>query len=110
MVGAPTKETAVQVYEMIRNSTFPELFGGFGAALDSLALTQAQIKQFAKRYRDWLQAGGNGPFFCFKIGNEFFVAAVYLFSDGQIGMRLRRLTLERVFRGQKRRRLVVRSF
>jgi hypothetical protein len=33
---------------MIRNSTFQELFGGFAAALDSLALTQAQIKQFAK--------------------------------------------------------------
>jgi hypothetical protein len=95
---------------MIRNSTFQELFGGFGAALDSLALTQAQIKQFAKHHRDWLQEGGNGTFFLFKIGNEFFVAAAYLFSDGQIGMRLRRLTLERVFRAQKRHRLVVKSF
>jgi hypothetical protein len=47
-VVSPIKETAVQVYEMIRNSTFQELFGGFAAALDSLALTQAQIKQFAK--------------------------------------------------------------
>jgi hypothetical protein len=110
IVGPPTKETAVQVYEMIRNSTFQELFGGLDAKLDSLALTQAQIKQFAKHYRDWLQVGGNGTFFLFKIGNEFFVAAAYFFSDGQIGMRLRRLTLERVFRAQKRHRLVVKSF
>ncbi|SRR6266404_164050 len=110
VVGAPTKETAVHVYEMIRNSTFQELFGGFGVALDSLALTQAQIKQFAKNYRDWLQEDGNGTFFMFKIGNEFFVAAAYFFSDGQIGMRLRRLTLERVFRAQKHHRLVVKSF
>jgi hypothetical protein len=108
VVGPPTKETAVRVFEMIRNSTFQELFGGFGAALDSLALTQGQIKQFAKCHRDWLQEGGNGTFFLFKSGNEFFVAA-YFFSDGQIGMRLRRLTLERVFRAQKHHRLVVKS-
>ena len=92
IVGPPTKQTAVQVYEMIRNSTFQELFGGFGAALDSLALTQEQIKQFAKHHPDWLQEGGNGTFFLFKVGNEFFVAAAYFFSDGQIGVRLRRLT------------------
>jgi hypothetical protein len=66
IMGPPTKETAVRVYEMIRNSTFGELFGGFGTALDSLALTQAQIKQFAKHYRDWLQEGGNGTFFLFN--------------------------------------------
>jgi hypothetical protein len=41
IVEPPTKATAVQVYEMIRNSTFQELFGGFGATLDSLTLTQA---------------------------------------------------------------------
>ena len=110
VVGPPSKETAVHVYEMIRNSTFQELFGGFGTPLDSLALTQAQIKQFAKHYRVWLQEGGNGTFFLFKVGNESFVAASYFFSDGQLGMRLRRLTLERVFRAQKRHRLVVKSF
>jgi hypothetical protein len=53
VVGPQTEETAVQVYELIRNSTFQEMFGGFGMALDCLAFTQAQIKQFAKRYPDW---------------------------------------------------------
>jgi hypothetical protein len=28
-----------------------------------LSLTQAQIKQFVKRYPDWLKKGGNGTFF-----------------------------------------------
>jgi len=37
---------AMLVYEMVMDSTSQELFGGFGLALDSLALTQAQIKQF----------------------------------------------------------------
>ena len=74
-----------------------------------LALTQAQIKQFVKRYVDWLKKGGNGTFFLFKIGDAFFVAAAYFFSDGRLGVRVRGLTLERVFRAQKRHRLVVKS-
>jgi hypothetical protein len=81
--------------------------GGFGVALDSLALTQAQIKQFTKEHCDWLKKGGNGTFFLFRIGNEFLVAAAYFFSDGRLGVR--GLTLERVFRAQKWHRLVVKS-
>ena len=78
-------------------------------ALDRLILTQSQIKQFVKRYPDWLKKDGNGTFFLFKVGNEFFVAAVYFFSDGRLGVRVRRLTLERVFRRQKGHRLMVKS-
>jgi hypothetical protein len=99
----------LRIYEMVKDCTFQDMFGGFGVGLDSLALTQAQIKQFAKHRSDWLKKGGNGTFFLFKIGNEFFVAAVYFFSDGRLGVRVRDLTLERVFRAQKRRRLVVKS-
>lgn len=110
MVGAPTIETAVEVYEMVRDGTFQEMFGSFGVAVDRLALTQAQIKQFAKRYPNWLKKGGNGSFFPFEIGNELFVAALYFFSDGRLGVRVRRITLERIFRAQKRHRLVVKSW
>ncbi len=109
VVGPPTHETPVRIYEMAGDSSFQELFGGFGVALDSLALTQAQIKQFAKYYRGWLKKGGNGTFFPFRVGNEFFVAAVYFFSDGRLGIRVRGLSLDRVFRAQKRHRLVVKS-
>jgi hypothetical protein len=105
IVGEPTQETPVRAYEMARDSTFQEMFGGFGVALDSLALTQAQIKQFAQRYRDWLKKGGNGTFFLFRVGTDFFVAAVYFFSDGRLGVR--GLALDRVFRAQKGHRLVV---
>jgi hypothetical protein len=108
--GPPTKETPVQVYEMVRDSTFQEMFGGFGVALERLVLTQAQIKQFVRRYFDWLKKGGNGTFFLFNAGKEFFVVALYLFSDGRLGARVRRLALERVFRATKRHRLVVKSF
>jgi hypothetical protein len=90
---------------MVRDGTFQEMFGGFGVAVSRLVLTQAQIKQFAKRYPDWLKKGGNGTFFLFKVGKELLVAVVYLFSDGRFGVRIRRLTLERIFRAQKRHRL-----
>jgi hypothetical protein len=109
VVGPPTRETAVRVYEMARDGTLRDLFGGFGVALDSLVLTQAQIKQFAKRYREWLKKGGNGTFFLFATGQEFLVAAVYFFSDGHLGLRVRSLALERPFRARKQHRLVVKS-
>jgi hypothetical protein len=59
---------------------------------------------------DWLKKGGKGTFFLVKTGNDFFVAAVYFFVNGRLGVRLRRLTLERVFRAQKRHRVVVKSY
>jgi hypothetical protein len=76
---------------------------------DRLALTQGQIEQFAKRYSNWLKSGGYGTFFLFENDHEYFVAAVYYFSDGRLGVRIRRLTLERSFRAEKRHRLVAKS-
>ena len=109
VAGPPSTDTLVRIYEMVKDCSFQDMFGGFGVGLDALALTQAQIKQFAKRRGDWLKKGGNGTFFLFKAGNGFFVAAVYFFSDGRLGVRVRDLTLERVFRAQKRHRVVVKS-
>ena len=53
-VGPPTRETPVRVYEMARDSTFQELFGGFGVELDSLALTPFFCSKFAT-YILWQQ-------------------------------------------------------
>jgi hypothetical protein len=85
------------------------MFACFGIPLDSLSLTQAQIKQFVIQYPGWLKGGGNGTFFLTKAGEEFFVAAVYLFSDGRLRVRVRRLTLSRALRAEKRHRLVSRQ-
>ena len=105
----PAERIAVEVYEMVRDSTFSEMFGGFGVAFDSVALTQAQIKQFARLYPNWLKGGGNGTFFLFNGGIEYLVAAIYYFSDGRLGIRLRRLKPDRSFRAQKGHRLVSRA-
>jgi hypothetical protein len=109
VAGPATEESLVIVCEMTQDSTFREMFGSFGVPLACLSLTQAQIKQFVRLYPDWLKKGGNGTFFLFNAASSFFVAAVYFFSDGRLGVRVRSLTLERVFRAQKGHRLVVRS-
>jgi hypothetical protein len=105
--GQGTEETPVQVYEMVENSTFQNMVDGLEVEADRLCLAQAQIKQFVKRYPDWLKKGGNGTFFLFKAGNEFVVAAVYFFSDGRLGVRARRFSLDRILLAKKRHRLVV---
>jgi hypothetical protein len=105
--GQGTEETPVQVYEMVENITLHEMLDGFEVETEHLSLTQGQIKQFVKRYPDWLKKGGNGTFFLFKVGSELFVAAVYFFSDGRLGVRARRFSLDRIFLAKKRHRLVV---
>jgi hypothetical protein len=66
-----TEATAVQVYEMVENITLHKMFGGFEVEADQLSLTQAQIKQFVRRYPDWLKKGGNGTFFCSRFAVNF---------------------------------------
>ena len=105
--GFPTDETQTCVYEMAQDGTFMELFGDTRKDADGLALTQSQIICFVRRHPHWLKPGGNGTFFLFKSGHEFFVAAVYLFSDGRMGVRVRRFALERIFRAGRHHRLVV---
>jgi len=36
--GPPTTDTPVRIYEMAKDCTFRDMFGGFGVGLDSLAL------------------------------------------------------------------------
>ena len=105
--GQATGELLLQVYEMAKDGSFPELFGGFGVHASCLSFTQAQITQFVKLHPRWLKQGGNGTFFLFRSSSEFVVAAVYLFSDGRTGVRARPFSLPRVFRARKRHRVVV---
>lgn len=105
--GPPTGETQTCVYEMAKDGTFVELFGDFGEETNRLVLTQPQIIQFVRRHGRWLKRGGNGTFFLFKVSHEYFVAAVYFFLDGRIGVRARCFALERIFRAGKQHRLVV---
>ncbi len=75
--GVGTKETMVQAYRFARTGvTFEELFGSFEMELDSLCLTQAQIKNFCKKNSNWLLRKGSATFFLFKSSGQFFIAVV----------------------------------
>ncbi|OGI83917.1 hypothetical protein A2997_01900 [Candidatus Nomurabacteria bacterium RIFCSPLOWO2_01_FULL_36_10b] len=80
--GIATKEQAVDVHELVKDRTFAQMFGSLGTDLDKLCLTQAQIKNFCKQHANWLRQGGYVTFFLFKVGEEFFVARVFVRSGG----------------------------
>jgi len=102
----PTKETLVQVLEMIKDGTFSQIFGGFGENLDRLCLTQNQIISFVQNHFKWLRTDGYGTFFLFKVKNEFFVARVYR-RDGRLLVGVHRLGHVSVWGAGCRRRVVV---
>ncbi|MCX6794485.1 MAG: hypothetical protein NTY31_00575 [Candidatus Falkowbacteria bacterium] len=82
--GQATEDTAVQVYEMVKDATFVQMFGFLGTDLDKLCLTQHQIKRFCKKHANWLRTDGYGTFFLFKVEDQYFVARVRVLGDGLV--------------------------
>lgn len=82
--GPATKETPAAVYEIAKNATFAQMFESLGSDLNKLCFTQSQIKNFAKKHRNWLRTEGYGTFFLFKSKNSFFVAGVSVGSGGTL--------------------------
>ncbi len=104
--GQPKKATKVQVYEMIKDGTYAQIFGGFGENLDRLCLSQDQIICFCRDQAKWLRSDGYGTFFLFKVNGEFFVAYVFRYSDG-LKVRVYRLSCGNVWDAGYRHRVVV---
>jgi len=103
--GKRTEETAVEVHEMVKDATFAQMFGSLGADLDKLCLTQHQIEIFCEDHSGWLRIDGYTTFFLFKEDERFFVAGVGVGSGG-LGVDVDRLEDGRVWRADRRRRLV----
>lgn len=53
--GEPSKETEVQVYDLIGTATYPGMFHSLNHNPEKLCLTQHQIICFVKKYRFWLE-------------------------------------------------------
>jgi hypothetical protein len=104
--GKPTVETNVQVFEMIKDGTFAQIFGGFGENLDRLCLSQDQIMEFVENHTKWLRADGYGTFFLFKVNSEFFVAGVRRYEGG-LEVHVYRLSSGSVWRAESQHRVVV---
>ena len=104
--GKPTKKTKAQVFEMVKDGNFAQIFGGFGENLDRLCWEQDQIKLFVKDHAKWLRTDGYGTFFLFKVKGEFFVARVYQ-GGGRLKVGADRLSRGDVWCAEYRRRFVV---
>lgn len=105
--GPATKETPVCVYEMAKDATFSQMFSLLSSDKSKLCLTQAQIIEFVKKYRNWLQADDYATFFLFESNGQFFVADAVACSDGALGVSVSRFKDSHVWSAENRRRLVV---
>ncbi|MCK9379129.1 MAG: hypothetical protein M0P97_03210, partial [Candidatus Moranbacteria bacterium] len=72
--GMATGETPIAVHELVKDANFSQIFGSLSPDVSRLCLTQAQIKNFVKKYRDWIRKDGYATLFLFKSNNQFFVA------------------------------------
>ena len=80
--GLATKETLVEVHEIVDNANFFQLFNSLSPDLRKICFTENQIVGFAKKHRNWLRTDGCGTFFLFESNDKIFVANVYIdFKD-----------------------------
>lgn len=101
-----TEKTAVNVYEMISDATFPQMFNSLSPDLDKLCLTQSQIINFCTKHPGWLRQDGYATFFMFKVNGEYFVVFVLVLGDG-LYARVRRFEYVDIWRGSDHRHVVV---
>lgn len=101
-------KTAVNVYEMIKDETCSQVFGGFGENLKRLCWTESQIVALCRDHRDLLRKDGYGTFFLFSGKNcEFLVARVYVCVGGQLHVYVHPLDNDRVWYAESRHRIMV---
>lgn len=115
--GTATTDTPFEVYELTKDGSFKEIFGGFGIKdLKGLCWSQDQIIKFAEDHSDKLHPQGWATFFLFCVkfdeGTEnerevFFVADVRRDVVGRLGASVRHLPLDGVWYAELRYRFVI---
>ncbi len=104
--GPATDAAPVRVYEMTKDGIYTQMFGSLSLNVRKLCLTQAQIKGFVKKYRNWLRKDGGSTFFPFESNGEFFVASVDVYSDGRLRVDVYRFGFGSVWDAEGRYRVV----
>lgn len=100
-------ETDLKVFEMHQDATFKQLFTSLGKPLPELCMTQDQIIAYCEKHKDKLRRDGYGNFFLFKVGDEFFVAYVFVCDVGELDAYVYLFEDDRVWGGVYQRRVVV---
>jgi len=103
--GLATKETLVDIHEMVADGNFVQIFTTLSSDLDKLVMTQAQIIRFCEKHPTLLRQDGDATFFLIKENDEYFVVRVHVRSDG-LDVRVYRLERGNVWDGECRRRVV----
>lgn len=102
-----TLEISLDVYKMVKDGNFKEIFTSISEDLEKLTITQAQIKKFYQNYPNWLrQDKYAATLFLTKQGEEYFVVYVYVFFDG-LHVRVLRFEDDSVWYGASCFRVVV---
>jgi hypothetical protein len=99
-----TKKIEVDIYEQEIDGTYQDIFNSFGVPLENLCLTQEQIIDYCQENKDKINTYTH---FLFKVGNEFFVAHVCVYSDGQLNAYVYRFSHVDVWGAGVRIRFVV---
>lgn len=103
IIGKNTIEMEMVVCELTEDATFKQMF----TKPEEMVMTQGQIIEFCTDQREKLQKGEYATLFLFKVSDEFFVAHVYVRSDGQLGADVYRFSRERVWGAEYGHRLVL---
>ena len=108
-VEKETPEVAVEVYEQIKDATYPEIFGGVDQNFDHLVLTTSQIKNFVVNHaKDYLLEAEWTCFrSLFKVDAELFIADVRVLASGNRDVRVTRFFDGSVRHAEYRHRIVV---
>ncbi len=106
---SPTWKTPLSVYEMIKDGTYKQIFGGFGENLKRLCLTESQIVIFCRDPRNlkYLRSEGYGTFFLFEGEHGGFSVADVRVYDVGLNLRVYPLELDRMWHPRYQPRVVV---
>lgn len=95
-ISHPTPDTPTNVYKVMADATFAQIFGSLSNDLNKLCLTQDQIEEFCLSHRQLLNTYGDATLFLFKEKNDFFVASVKIYA-GDLYVYVHRLGYDRVW-------------
>jgi len=103
----PTPDTPVQVYELMRNATFEQMFSSICADWNQICLAQSQIIGFVEKYADWLHPNNLANFFPFKAIEDFFVADVHFDDRESLYASVHQFGYDYSWRAENRHRVVL---
>ena len=97
-----TETVVAEVYEMIGDATFAELFGSFGE--NRLRWKECQVVQFCREHRDKIRVGSYVTLFelegCYVVG-------VLIDDDNRLRAYVRSVTNPTIWQAYYRRRLII---